>query len=44
MKKQQQNPSQYRQFRQPAALSPELLEELKMLKSLEQREAQQAQA
>jgi hypothetical protein len=44
MMKKQQNNSQYRQFRLPSALSPELLEELKMLKSLETREQQQAQA
>jgi hypothetical protein len=36
--KKQQNPSQYRQFRLPTAMSPELLEELKVLKSLETRD------
>jgi hypothetical protein len=40
--KKQQNLSQYRDFRKPTSLSPELLEELKMLKSLEEREAKQA--
>ena len=39
--KKQQNNSQYRAFRQPAGLSPELLEELKVLKSLVDREAKQ---
>jgi hypothetical protein len=42
--KKQQIASQYRQFRQATGLSPELLEELKMLKSLETREQQQAQS
>jgi hypothetical protein len=36
----QQNTSQYRGFRQAKTLSPELLEELKVLKSLETRETQ----
>ncbi len=42
--KKPQNTSQYRNLRQATTLSPELLEELKMLKSLEARETQQAQA
>ena len=33
-----QNNSQYRQFRLPTQMSPELLEELKILKALETRE------
>jgi hypothetical protein len=37
--KKQHNPSQYRQFRLPTAMSPDLLEELKVLKSLEARDA-----
>jgi len=39
--KKQQSPSQYRAFRQPATMSPELLEELKVLKSLEAQETKQ---
>ena len=40
--KKQQNQSQYRDFRKPAPLSPELVEELKVLKSLEERETKAA--
>jgi hypothetical protein len=41
--KKQQNPSQYRQFRQSTALAQDLLEELKVLKSLETRDMQSTQ-
>ena len=40
--KKQQTPSQYRDFRKPAPLSPEFLEELKVLKSLEERDTKAA--
>jgi hypothetical protein len=38
--KKQQNPSQYRPFRQSTALAQDLLEELKVLKALETHETQ----